>query len=166
MAREVKVQFGGAERVLHFDARDGIEIKKKLGKKPKRVLDEDLLMGIESKAADGTTRTFVSAYEVDLYSLAVVLWHGITHDLSDPTGRKRIKDVTEDVVIDWLSEYMETQSVLPLAKAIEDAFYLSGVMGNPIDFEEAKRKLAEKKPDEEVGDGEGKETPSTVSPNP
>ena len=137
MAREVSIYFGGAERVLYLDARDAIEIKKRLGKKPRRVLDEDLACEI---LKDGKGSGTISAYEVDLHSLVVVLQLAISHVRGTS---KRDDAITYDVVLDWLTEYLETSNVLKLIEAVADELHLSGVMGLSIDFEALKKRIAD-----------------------
>lgn len=130
MARTVTVQFGGAERELVYTMRDAIEIKKLLGKRPRRVVDEDLIV-----ALPGTT--VADAGAVDAAALAVVLWCGISHEKDDP--RKRIPEITQDVVVDWLTEHAPTEPLLELAAKVQDALYLSGILGLPLDLHEVMR---------------------------
>jgi len=138
MAREVHVYFGGADRRLYLDARDAIEIKRRLGKKPRRVLDEDL--ACEIVGADGKATGKISAYEVDLHSLAVVLQLAISHI---PGTNKRDETLTYDVVLDWISEYIETETVLTLVQAVADELHISGVMGLALDIEALKKRIAD-----------------------
>lgn len=170
MAREIRTpHFGGREWPLRYTGPDGVEIKRRLGKKPRQAMDEDLL-----PIQDGS----VYAANVDIHTLATLLELGISHDPADVSGRKKLvidnQEITYAVVLDWLTEYMATASLLPLAKKVQEALYLSGVMGAPLDLEEVRKreallKLVAKADDEPEPSAEGKAqttepTPSTVTP--
>lgn len=171
MARQVKVQFGGAERVLHLDARDAIEIKKTLGKNPKRVLDEDIAPEVIDENGKGTGK--VNAYGVDAHALVIVLWLAIRKRFEGAKYLGNDPTITYEVVVDWISEYLESNSILKLVSALEDAMYISGMMGVPIDWVEVNAEIAAKKAELEASGAPVEEPtpagkaaiPSTATPN-
>jgi hypothetical protein len=128
MAREVFVTLGGEERRLMFDAaRSAIEIEKRLGKAPVRVLDDDLRPGNSEGGGFSTT------------ALVFLLWLGLRHEN---------KTLKEDTVIDWVSAAYRENLYRLLCAQVRDAMALSGVCGFTLDWDAP--------PNEEGGGDEGK----------
>lgn len=117
MAREIYVEIGGKERRLKYTTREGIELKRRFGKTPKRLLHEDIAPSENGRpTADFDPEVVVAA-----------LYMGLRHEL----GRKD----TEATVEQWFDVACKAGVAIHVVNQIVDAVMLDGITGQSIDFE-------------------------------
>ena len=129
MAREVFVKLGGEDRRLRFTTREGIELKRRFNKTPKRLLHEDI-----APSANGRP-----TLDFDPEVVVAALFLGLRHEL-----RRKESEVT---VEQWFDVACKAGEAVLIVNQLVDAIMLDGITGQSIDFE-ARRAAREAEDDE------------------